>query len=252
MKRFILSALLLAFTSIFVFGCSDSGDDSSSAVPVATPINLSNPDSLVGTYEISLFYTEAGAGGTYDILTNNCSASISNGFTTSDKCKDEDNVQFKGEGIIFKDADGAYQIITKVQMAGGILGTGDFGKTAVLLGNDYNYTVFTPIPKSAITNDGVNVGDTAVKGTNGRSRKQLSPSPEDTYTFVVQPDGSLRNNMKNNIQKGIAPDVPVYTIMKKVSDTPKNLDPNSPYSSPNFPEGQKFDTEIKYTAPVIP
>lgn len=92
MKRFILSALLLAFTSIFVFGCSDSGDDSSSAVPVATPINLSNPDSLVGTYEISLFYTEAGTSVVYDILTNNCSSSISNGFTTSDKCKDKDNV----------------------------------------------------------------------------------------------------------------------------------------------------------------
>ena len=72
MRRFLV--LLLAFTSIFIFGCSNTGTavpDVAAIKPSASdikPIDLNNPNTLVGTYDITFFWKD-----TYiSVLTNDC------------------------------------------------------------------------------------------------------------------------------------------------------------------------------------
>ncbi len=234
MKRNILSLLLFVLTTIFIVSCSDSSDDSGgSSAPAnpdtpseVTPIDLSNPDTLVGTYDITFFYTDA----MLTKLTTNCSEAVSKGFTTQDSCSDADNVSHQGEAVITKTNTGI-KIATKIQMSGGTFENPSY--SSLVTGQNYQYTEYPEIPFSAITTD-VNTGDTAVKGTTGRNLTKETESPNDTYTFKVQADGTLLNEMKNNM---VLP-VDVRVIMKKESDIPATLDPNKPYdpAPANFKE----------------
>ena len=214
MRRNILSLLLFVLTSIFIVSCSDSGDDSSSP---AIPNNQINPDTLVGTYDITFFYTDAAV----TKLTTNCAEAVSRGFVSAGGCNDSDNVTHQGEAVITKTATGI-KIATKIQMSGGTFDNPTYSMYVV--GQNYQYTEYPEIPFSAITTD-VNTGGTAVTGTTGRNLTKLTESPTDTYTFKVQADGSLLNEMKN---KMVLP-VDVRVIMKKKSDTPATLDPNKAY-----------------------
>lgn len=244
MKRFILSALLLAFTSIFVFGCSDSGDDSSSApIPTATTvepsapaasvtaINLSNPDTLVGTYEITFFATNA----VVAAITNNC-ALLSSDFPALKQCTNpsDDQVTMTGEATISKDSGGNYQIITKVQMAGGAFANNPVVQTSAP--NDvYNYTVYTPIPASTIdttpSTGGLNATGSVVKGTSGRNLTQKINGPNDEYVFKLQDDGTLLNEM-TKADVPIVNTTDVRVIMKKKNDEVVALEENKPYTNP--------------------
>ncbi len=212
MRRNILSLLLFVLTSIFIVSCSDSGDDS--PAPALAPINT---DELVGTYDITFFYTDA----MITKLTTNCSEAVSKGFTAPGTCTDADNVAHQGEAVITK-TDTGIKIATKIQMSGGTFKNPEY--SMFVTDQDYQYTEYKEIPFSAITTD-VNTGGTAVTGTTGRNLTQLTESPTDTYTFKVQADGSLLNEMKNNM---VLP-VDVRVIMKKKSNTPATLDPNKAY-----------------------
>ena len=230
MRRNIVSLLLFVLTSIFIVSCSDSGDDSSSSsvapIPSTTKIDLSNPDTLVGTYEITFFATNA----VVAAITNDC-AVLSSDFPALKQCDNpsNDQVTMKGEGTISKDSDGNYQIITKVQMAGGAFANNPVVQSTAL-DDVYNYTVYTPIPVAEINASGVNTSKT-IKGTSGRNLTKNTNGPNDEYVFKLQDDGTLLNEM-------IKADVPIVNttdvrvIMKKVSDTAKTLNPNEAFPEP--------------------
>lgn len=248
MKKLLLSSLLLAFVSIFTFGCSSDSDSGSSSgnpsdsgpqtvEPSApaeniTEIDLNNKETLVGTYDIEFFFSDA----MIAVLTNDCAKSTALGYSPTSKgvsCQNNENVTLKGEATIEKTADDKYQIITKVQMAGGVFDNPNnnamiSASKALLDNNKYNYTVYTPIPASEIGASGINVVEaTAVKGTTGRNLTANTNSPEDTYSFKLQ-DGKLLNEMTSKV----ATDADVRVIMKKKNDNVIALDPNKPYKSP--------------------
>ncbi len=234
MKRNILSLLLFVLTTIFIVSCSDSSDDSGgSSAP-------DNKDPLVGTYDITFFWTDARIA----VLTNDCAKSKELGYESKDgpSCRDNENVTLTGEGTISKDESGNYQIITKVQMAGGIFDNPNSNPTlTTMMGelndNKYNYTVYSLIPAAEISSSGINVNGT-VKGTTGRNLTKETDSPNDTYKFTLQSDGTLLNEMTNNM---VTP-AEVRVIMKKRSDQPIPLDPNKAYDP--APDGFEYISEL--------
>ncbi len=244
MKRNILSLLLFVLTSIFIVSCSYSGDDSGSApIPTATTvepsapaesvtaIDLNNPDTLVGTYEITFFATDA----VITAITNDCDL-LSTNFPHLRQCSNpsNDQVTMTGEATISKDSGGNYQIITKVQMAGGAFANNPVVQSTAP--NDvYNYTVYTPIPASTISTDpstgGLNATGSVVKGTSGRNLTQNINGPNDEYVFKLQGDGTLLNEM-TKADVPVVNTTDVRVIMKKKNDEVKALDENKPYTNP--------------------
>ena len=93
----------------------------------------------------------------------------------------------------------------------------------------YNYTVFTDIPLSAISANGINL-DNTVKGTTGRNLTKLVNAPESTYSFIVADDKlTIINSM---VDKSSVADANVTVRMKKISDIPETLDANVAFDTP--------------------
>ncbi len=215
MKKLILSALLLAFTSIFVVGCNDSDS------PSYAPIDLNDPLTLAGTYDITFY-------GTYDYklaVTNDC-AKFSTYF--EQPCDPKSNqTSMRGEAVVkIGRTDNAGTLITKIQMAE----EGPFGKYGLAIqhgrGNEiYNYTEYNPIYEVDPTSKTINESKT-VSGTTGRNldSKVLT---DDDYVLRLQDDGSLLVKMDKKDVNGI-----VIIIMQKRSDYIVDLNPNEPYPTP--------------------
>lgn len=230
MKRLILSALLLAFTSIFVFGCSDSSDDSG---PAYTPIDLNIPQTLAGTYDITFFATD---GSGVSAVTSDCNE-FKKYFSTQPCAPEANQTSMKGEAVIKVDeANRAGTLITKIQMAE----EGPYGKEGAATlggkGNEiYNYTVYSPVSDVDPVSKMINGGNVFAKGTTGRNLDSNVSSPNDEYVLKLQDDGTLLVEMvKKDVQlQGMPlPDVNVRVVMKKKSDTPVELNPNEAYPTP--------------------
>lgn len=233
MKRLILSALLLAFTSIFVFGCSDSSDDSGPAyTPTYTPIDLNNPPTLAGTYDITFFATD---GSGVSAVTSDCNE-FKKYFSTPVCVPEANQTSMKGEAVIKVDeANRAGTLITKIQMAE----EGPYGKEGAATlggkGNEiYNYTVYSPVSDVDPVTKMIN-GNGLAKGTTGRNLNSNVSSPNDEYVLKLQDDSTLLVEM---VKKGIQyqgmplPDVNVRVVMKKKSNTPVELNQNEAYATP--------------------
>ena len=110
----------------------------------------------------------------------------------------------------------------------------------------YNFTEFTTIPASAITQNTINdeTTNTHVTGTYGRSANKLvdeTKSINNTFKFTVEPDGTVVNYVTDVTV------MPANTIirMKKVSNDVIVLDPNVSYSQPQI---DNFNAEAgRYT-----
>lgn len=229
MKRLILSALLLAFTSIFVFGCSDSSDDSG---PAYTPIDLNIPQTLAGTYDITFFATD---GSGVSAVTSDCNE-FKKYFSIPGCVPEVNQTSMKGEAVIKVDeAMRAGTLITKIQMAE----EGPYGKEGAATlggkGNEiYNYTEYTPMSDVDPVTKMIN-GNGLAKGTTGRNLNSNVSSPNDEYVLKLQDDGTLLVEMvKKDVQlQGMPlPDVNVRVVMKKKSNTPVELNPNEAFPTP--------------------
>ena len=244
MKKSFLLILASLFAIFALAGCADdSKNDTPVVTPVvtATPIDLSSMEkypTLVGTYEITFFYTN-GAGAMP--LSNDC-ASVPTYVTGEEACAQSNQVAMQGRGVISMDlATQTGKLVTKIQMTNDTMKNAS-GFLSTLSDQQYNYTVFTDIPLSAISANGVNL-DHAVKGTSGRNlTKLITPtetpaypsannSANTDYSFTVDPNDSytLINTMtdRSNI---LAAKVTVR--MKKISDIPETLDANVPFDTP--------------------
>lgn len=241
MKKSFLFLLISIMTVFLIAGCADDTTKGEGTTPVTegsesleitftgpTAIDFNQPKTLVGAYELTFFYTN---GATMLPISTDCTKVKDYIGTEDKKCvQGENNVDFKGYGSITL-VNGSLKIVTKMQMTNANL-QNPTGLWGAAKNNQYSYTVFKDIPTSNINAFGniINDGNSAVKGTSGRTLTTNVPVSEDTnqqgnnpggttYTFELDTnDGFTLINKLNDKSSVMAADVTV--IMKKISDTP--------------------------------
>lgn len=226
MKKSLLLILASLFAIFALAGCAEEEND------LIQP-TLSNVSSLNGTYDIEFFYVNA----VIAALTTDCSK-VEEYASGETQCRDNatDSVQHYGQATITVNPDGSVKVFSKIQINGGVFdqteGVG-FLINKFAADKRYNFTEYKTIPASAIT------AASAVTGTYGRSADKLveeTKSVNNTFTFTVEPDGTVVN---------VLTDVTVMTAktivrMKKVSNDVIALDPNTAYETPVI---DNFDAE---------
>lgn len=243
MKKSFLFLLISIMTVFLIAGCADDttkgGSDSSNSgqpidivIPEGTPtfIDLTSMDkyaTLQGTYEITFFYTD---GGGFVVLTNDCVNAETYGGSKACLNPTNEQVEMKGYGTISIDAQAQTgQIITKIQMTNNYMLTFPEMGGVKLSDQQYNYTKFTSIPFAAISDAGINTGNT-VKGTTGRNLTKNVTAAESTYSFTVDTDKlTIINTMVD--RSSLLP-ANVTVRMKKISDEVVDLKVNNPLTTP--------------------
>lgn len=229
MKKSLLLILASLFAIFALAGCAEEENDA----PALIQPTLSNVSSLNGTYDIEFFYVNA----VIAALTTDCSK-VEEYASGETQCRDNatDSVQHYGQATITVNPDGSVKVFSKIQINGGVFdqteGVG-FLINQFAADKRYNFTEYKTIPASAIT------AASAVTGTYGRSADKLveeTKSVNNTFTFTVEPDGTVVN---------VLTDVTVMTAktivrMKKVSNDVIALDPNTAYETPVI---DNFDAE---------
>lgn len=229
MKKSLLLILASLFAIFALAGCAEEENDA----PALIQPTLSNVSSLNGTYDIEFFYVNA----VIAALTTDCSK-VEEYASGETQCRDNatDSVQHYGQATITVNPDGSVKVFSKIQINGGVFdqteGVGSL-INQVAADKRYNFTEYKTIPASAIT------AASAVTGTYGRSADKLveeTKSVNNTFTFTVEPDGTVVN---------VLTDVTVMTAktivrMKKVSNDVIALDPNTAYETPVI---DNFDAE---------
>lgn len=234
MKKSLLLILASLFAIFALAGCAEEENDA----PALIQPTLSNVSSLNGTYDIEFFYVNA----VIAALTTDCSK-VEEYASGETQCRDNatDSVQHYGQATITVNPDGSVKVFSKIQINGGVFdqteGVGSL-INKVAADKRYNFTEYKTIPASAINETAVNVAF-AVTGTYGRSADKLveeTKSVNNTFTFTVEPDGTVVNVLTDVTV------MPANTIvrMKKVSNDVIALDPNTAYETPVI---DNFDAE---------
>lgn len=240
MKKSLLLILASLFAIFALAGCAEEENDA----PALIQPTLPNVSSLNGTYDIEFFYVNAGIAA----LTTDCSK-VEEYASGETQCRDNatDSVQHYGQATITVNPDGSVKVFSKIQINGGVFdqteGVG-FLINQFAADKRYNFTEYKTIPASAITATAVNDSTdptvaSAVTGTYGRSADKLveeTKSVNNTFTFTVEPDGTVVNVLTDVTV------MPANTIvrMKKVSNDVIALDPNTAYETPVI---DNFDAE---------
>lgn len=227
-------SLLLILASLFaIFALAGCAEEEKNDTPAVIQPTLSNVSSLNGTYDIEFFYVNA----VIAALTTDCSK-VGEYAPGETKCADNDNdsVKHYGQATITVNPNGSVKVFSKIQINGGVFDqTEGTGSLINMFAADkrYNFTEYTTIPASAITSTAV------VTGTYGRSANKVvdeTKSVNNTFTFTVEPDGTVVNVLTDVTV------MPANTIvrMKKVSNDVIALDPNTAYKTPVI---DNFDAE---------
>lgn len=239
MKKSLLLILASLFAIFALAGCAEEENDA----PALIQPTLIQPTSLNGTYDIEFFYVNA----VIAALTTDCSK-VEEYASGETQCRDNatDSVQHYGQATITVNPDGSVKVFSKIQINGGVFdqteGVG-YLINKVAADKRYNFTEYKTIPASAITatavNDSTSTVASAVTGTYGRSADKLveeTKSVNNTFTFTVEPDGTVVNVLTDVTV------MPANTIvrMKKVSNDVIALDPNTAYETPVI---DNFDAE---------
>ena len=179
MKKSFLFLLISIMTVFLIAGCAEDttkGEETTQVtegseslditVTGPTEIDLNQPKTLVGAYELTFFYTD---GATLLPISTDCTKVKDYTGTEDKKCiQGENSVDFTGYGTITL-VDNSLKIITKMQMTNtNLQNSTDFTWMAAK-DNQYSYTVFKDIPTTNISGNVINNGNSAVKGTSGRT-----------------------------------------------------------------------------------
>lgn len=253
MKKFLL--LLSAASLVALSGCSSDSDSSSSTDGngngdgnvTVTNIDMSNPDTLIGTYKIEYFASSAGAAGgaasswkelkNYNnVLSEDKQVQGPSNIDKPDATFGDAKGNFFGEVSIKYDNTKANLLITsKLQMK-----DTSFSTTPILdiklSDQQYNYTVYTPIPKEKINakDNTINYGENAIVGVTGRDAVKVKPTKVEsgkdanTYEFKLHTDKMIYHSM---VDKSSLLPAKVLVVLKKVNDEPKELKANVQYTN---------------------
>lgn len=244
MKKSLLLILASLFAIFALAGCAEDSNNDTPA-PTVTPIDLSNPLSLVGLYEITFFYTD---GAKFAPLSSSCAdvskyvdSSIINGVTFP--C---DTTEMKGYGEVTMDAvSGTAKLVTKIQMTSSKM-VSDPTWSATLKPQQYNYTEFSALSLNSITAAGINM-DNAVKGTSGRNLTSL-------ITPATTPEYPSAGNSANTDYSFTVDPTDAYVLINTMVD-------RSNYAAANvvvrmrkieaLPDGYTMDMNTAFPTPVI-
>lgn len=242
MKKSLLLILASLFSVFALAGCSD---DDNNDTPPPTPIDLEKPETLKGAYNVTFFATKPSMGGTFDMaamgtMTTDCAKADELGIL---KAVDKENPDVKTEckingvlnsdianivgqqAVITYDENTGLTIETKLQIWKDIM---------VLSPNDtYQYTKYEAVPVTNITAEGINVVEDAVKGVSGRHLTARSENPLSTFKVTKMSDSELYVEL-NLVDKETfigKVQAPTYVILKKKSDIPETIDPNSLFTT---------------------
>lgn len=239
MKKSLLLILASLFAIFALAGCAEEENDAPALIqPTLIQPTLSNVSSLNGTYDIEFFYVNA----VIAALTTDCSK-VEEYASGETQCRDNatDSVQHYGQATITVNPDGSVKVFSKIQINGGVFDQTEGLINKVAADKRYNFTEYKTIPESAINETAVNdsTDPSAVTGTYGRSADKLveeTKSVNNTFTFTVEPDGTVVNVLTDVTV------MPANTIvrMKKVSNDVIALDPNTAYETPVI---DNFDAE---------
>ncbi|WP_242347645.1 hypothetical protein [Mucispirillum schaedleri] len=246
MKKSLLLILASLFAVFSLTACADEDkNDTAGEVNGGTPVV--NPASeYVGTYDVTFFATKPSMGGQFDMvamgtMTTDCAKAGELGILTpvdkespdvKSECKingelnkDIANI-IDQQAVITYDENTGLTIETKLQIWKEIMS---------LSPNDiYQYTKYTAVPVTSITAEGVNVvSANAVKGVSGRHLTAKSTNPLSTFKVTKMSDGNLYVELDLIDKETLVGKVnaPTYVILKKKSDTPVTINPDSLFTS---------------------
>ena len=232
-------------TVFLIAGCADDttkGEETTppTVVPI-DPTDTTKLMDLLGDYEIVFFYTDGS--GQLSIASDCSKVEYYTGKADAKCVQGTNNVEFKGYGRVELDNPdptqaSAINIKTKMQMTNESLKSGT-GLWSMAQNNQYNYTVFKPIPMNAIVDGAVNNGTDAVVGVSGRNLKENVDIKESTYKFELLSDGSIRNTMvdKSVVLPALGINgANVTVVMKKITA---------------LPSGYTLDKDVQFPQPEI-
>lgn len=235
MKKSFLFLLISIMTVFLIAGCAEENKNNGNTTTgtEVTPELIQQLKSYAGDYEITFFHTD---GGGFLSISSNCNDVITYTGKADTKCVSGTNdVTMKGYGTITVADNGDVTVITKMQMTNASL-QNPTGLWAAAKNNQYNYTVFTTIPASTIDLNTMTLNAiNPVSGVTGRNLTLNTNYPNNTYTFTLMSDGSIKNNLVDT-SSGIA-NANVTVIMNKVTTS--------------IPSGYTLEKDVKFPEPVI-
>lgn len=237
---FILASLIAIFA---LTGCADEPAKEEGNKPLpdkVTPINLKDPKTLVGTYDVKFFGTVALNQNTpYSAVSTDCAKfsemplglkfkvepSDNADMALGNKCANKTRLIGGKVTIRIDENKNSLAIESKLQMAGPFFsGTlGSAGKT-----DTYQFTKYSEVLLTNINEQGVNFNNQHV-GVSGRNLTSKTDNPKSTFKVTALDATSIFIDMelKGKQVIGMNLDAPTNVKAVKVSDTVEKLDPNS-------------------------
>lgn len=256
MKKFFLLIFFSILAVFLVAGCAKdntkgggNSDNSSTGnpedngtitPPTVTSIDLLNPSTLNGTYDITYFGTVVyNKVSIASALSNDCTKLSDSNLGKSFSIVSTDDMNSQGPlcanqtrilggkiTITVNQDTQMVSVVSKIQIVGPYF-TGSFG----LNGKDdiYSYTIYKEVPFKSITSDGVNAVS-SVTGVSGRNMVKNTDNPNSTFVIKKQTDNSIFIDIvlfdKINFLYD-SYDAQTNIEATKVSDTVETLDQNS-------------------------
>lgn len=264
MKKFLLVFLASLSMPLMLASCDGTTDSvkpddnkTNHGDNLSNAIDFSKPETLQGTYDVTFFATKPTGFGAIGTMSTDCNKAGELKILTPvtlgpDESIDASKGQCKSDGsydatiigqqaIISYDPTNGMTLQTKLQLWHPIMTMSE---------NDtYQHTTYSTVPLKNITTEGINTDNkTAVKGVNGRNLIEKSSNPESTFKITKQKDGNLYVELYLKDKKTVIGnvDAPTYVILKKKSNTPEKVDPNSLFrTTTGITEADKIYAKFK-------
>lgn len=241
---FILASLIAIFA---LTGCAD--EPAKEEGPKVTPINLKDPKTLEGTYDVKFFgtiayMTQEGNKAVMSAVSTDCNklkkSHLGQSFVYSDEQCNPNTRKLGGKVTISVDTEReTLHIESKLQIVGPFFtsGLGASGKD-----DTYQFTSYSDVLFADITEQGINMNGT-FKGVSGRNLTSNTSNPKSTFKVTSLGSTGIFIDMEliDKMVGQLALNAPTNVEAVKVSDTVENLDPNSLFVTAD----QLTDTEEK-------
>lgn len=217
MKKFLLLVLSLSVLAV-LSACSDSGSSNNGGAQTPT----FDANSLVGTYEVVSFKTETNLGFPITIATD-CSGMSPVTCHTATMYGSKFVVSKVGDNLVAE---------SQMQMYSSVMDASP---------NDvYQYILFSGMPVADFSQP-VTTTKTYTSVT-GRNLTASTSNPEAQFSFTMNADGTITNNisLKKNIGDSGSTEAKTTVVLRKKSSNPDTIDKNTlPVPADQITDGNK-------------
>lgn len=210
MKKFLLLVLSLSVLAV-LSACSDSGSSNNGGAqaPAVTKPDITNPNSFVGTYEVISFKTTADIGVKATIATD-CTGE-GEGCSVATMYGSKFTVELVNDNLVAE---------SQMQMYADMIKT--------IAPNDvYQYVKYANMPLTQF--EGMTDATTPkFTGVSGRNLTKETNNPQSTFTFTVNADGTITNNLTLVDKEITGSKVNADTVvtLRKISDSVNKINAN--------------------------